>query len=36
MLYPQYRIVFLDKALASDEKELPKYAANEKHWIVGS
>jgi hypothetical protein len=35
MLYPQYRIVFLDKALYTD-KDLPKYAANEKHWIVGS
>lgn len=35
MLYPQYRLVFLDKALYT-EKELPKYIANEKHWIVGS
>ena len=35
MLYPQYRIVFLDKALYTT-KELPNYEANEKHWIVGS
>jgi hypothetical protein len=35
MLYPQYRLVFIDKALCAD-KELPKYIANEKHWIVGS
>jgi hypothetical protein len=35
MLYPQYRIVFLDKALYT-KKELPRYAANKKHWIVGS
>jgi hypothetical protein len=35
MLYPQYRIRFLDKALF-EQDELPKYRANEKHWIVGS
>ncbi len=35
MLYPQYRITFLDKALYED-KELPQYKANSKHWIVGS
>lgn len=35
LLYPQYRIRFLDKALLEQE-ELPKYVANTKHWIVGS
>ena len=35
MLYPQYRVVFLDKAL-NDSTQLPKYTANTKHWIVGS
>lgn len=35
MLYPQYRIRFLDAALF-EEKDLPKYKANTKHWIVGS
>ena len=35
LLYPQYRIRFLDKALCSTE-DLPNYVANEKHWIVGS
>jgi hypothetical protein len=35
LLYPQYRIRFTDKALCSGE-DLPKYQANEKHWIVGS
>lgn len=36
MLYPQYRIRFLDKALFEDQKKLPSYKANTKHWIVGS
>lgn len=35
MLYPQYRILFLDKALY-ETKELPRYKANTKQWIVGS
>ncbi|NBO22330.1 hypothetical protein EBU94_03180 [bacterium] len=35
LLYPQYRVIFLDKALFEDSK-LPKYVANTKHWIVGS
>ena len=35
MLYPQYRIQFLDAALF-EATELPKYKANTKHWIVGS
>jgi hypothetical protein len=35
MLYPQYRILFTDKALF-ERSELPKYEANSKHWIVGS
>ena len=35
LLYPQYRIRFLDKALCSNQ-DLPNYQANEKHWIVGS
>jgi len=35
LLYPQYRLQFLDKALLCEEK-LPAYIANEHHWIVGS
>lgn len=35
MLYPQYRIQFLDAALF-ESTELPRYKANTKHWIVGS
>ena len=35
MLYPQYRIQFLDAALF-EATELPRYKANTKHWIVGS
>lgn len=35
LLYPQYRIRFVDKALF-DGSELPRYAPNTKHWIVGS
>ena len=35
VLYPQYRIQFIDKALLGEEK-LPVYKANTKHWIVGS
>lgn len=36
MLYPQYRIKFIDKALLEDQEPLPKYKANTTHWIVGS
>jgi hypothetical protein len=36
LLYPQYRIRFIDKALLEDKKELPRYKANTRHWIVGS
>ena len=36
LLYPQYRIIFLDKALNSNKPELPKYKANTRQWIVGS
>jgi hypothetical protein len=36
MLYPQYRIRFLDSALFEDEDKLPKYKANTKQWMVGS
>lgn len=36
MLYPQYRIRFIDEALFEDTDKLPKYKANTKHWIVGS
>ena len=36
MLYPQYRIRFLDAALFENKKELPRYTANSRHWIVGS
>lgn len=36
MLYPQYRIRFLDKALFEQKEELPSYKANSRHWIVGS
>jgi hypothetical protein len=36
MLYPQYRIIFLDKALFEDVEKLPEYKANSRHWIVGS
>lgn len=35
MLYPQYRIQFLDTALF-ESNEIPEYKANTKHWIVGS
>jgi hypothetical protein len=36
LLYPQYRIIFLDKALNSKKPELPRYKANTRQWIVGS
>lgn len=36
LLYPQYRIMFLDKALCSKNDSLPKYKANTKQWIVGN
>lgn len=37
MLYPQYRIKFVDKALlVESNKETPRYKANTKQWIVGS
>jgi hypothetical protein len=36
LLYPQYRIIFTDKALCSNTKEIPKYKANTTQWIVGS
>lgn len=36
MLYPQYRIRFLDKALFENGEELPEYKANSRHWIIGS
>ena len=36
MLYPQYRVRFLDNALFEDVNTLPKYKANSRHWIVGS
>lgn len=37
MLYPQYRIRFLDAALLENSiKDLPSYKPNSKHWIVGS
>lgn len=36
MLYPQYRITFLDKALYENSGNVPVYKANSKHWIVGS
>lgn len=35
LLYPQYRILFLDKALCS-ATDAPKYKANTTQWIVGS
>jgi hypothetical protein len=35
LLYTQYRIIFLDKAL-SESSNLPNYSANTKHWIVGA
>lgn len=35
MLYPQYRIRFLDEALLENDT-LPSYKANSKQWIVGS
>jgi hypothetical protein len=37
LIYPQYRIRFLDKALCElSEVELPKYIYNEKIWFGGS
>jgi len=36
LLYPQYRIIFTDKALCERVGEVPDYKANTKHWIVGS
>lgn len=36
LLYPQYRIIFLDKALCSENPDIQKYKANTKQWIVGS
>lgn len=36
LLYPQYRIIFLDKALCSSNSDVPKYKANTTQWIVGS
>jgi hypothetical protein len=36
MLYPQYRVRFIDNALFEDMDMLPKYKANTKQWIVGS
>lgn len=36
LLYPQYRIIFLDKALCSSNSDIPKYKANTTQWIVGS
>jgi hypothetical protein len=36
MLYPQYRLRFLDNALFENKNELPKYKANSRQWIVGS
>ena len=34
ILYPQYRIRFMDKSLIKNV-ELPQYHVNNKHWIVG-
>jgi hypothetical protein len=36
MLYPQYRVRFIDSALFEDVSNVPDYVANTKHWIVGS
>lgn len=36
MLYPQYRVRFIDSALYEDKDTAPKYVANTHHWIVGS
>ncbi len=36
MLYPQYRIRFMDEALFEQKESLPEYKANTNHWIVGS
>lgn len=36
LLYPQYRIIFVDKALCPKNSESLNYRANSKHWIVGS
>lgn len=36
LLYPQYRIIFLDKALCLSNSDIPKYKANTTQWIVGS
>lgn len=36
LLYPQYRIIFLDKALCPKKSEIRDYKANTNHWIVGS
>lgn len=33
VLYPQYRIKFMDKSLVKDV-ELPQYQVNNKYWIV--
>lgn len=35
LLYPQYRIKFTDEGICPS-KDIPKYKANTKHWIVGS
>jgi hypothetical protein len=35
VLYPQYRIRFIDKALL-EKKDLSNYIANTHHWKVGS
>ena len=35
LIYPQYKIQFRDKSLTED-KPLPHYKANTRHWIVGS
>ena len=36
ILYPQYRIRFVDAALLEEKEKLPAYRANTKQWIVGS
>lgn len=37
LIYPQYRIKFLDKGLCEKHnKKLPKYIANKNQWIIGS
>ena len=36
LMYPQYRVKILDTALAArcESAKLPKYVANENHWMV--